>query len=59
MMFCFVVMMLIFWKKLLDRVDLGNFSMSAGAIVAHVGAFLDHLTNNAKINATDENGAIN
>ena len=48
-----------FLERLLDQVDLGNFSMSAGATVVHVGTFLDSLTNNSKINATDENGAIN
>ena len=48
-----------FLERLSDWVDIGNFSMAAGATVAHVDAFLDPLTNDAKINATDENGAIN
>ena len=47
-----------FSERLLDRADFGDFTMSGGATVAHVGAFLDPLVNDAEISATKEDGAI-
>ena len=58
MKFLVILMIQDFTIFLKSSADLGDFLMSAGATVAHVGALLDPLANDSEIGATDEDITI-